>query len=98
MKKISIIIPYFDRHRYIEDCLISIARQSYRLLEVIIINDSSSPTSTAYLQTIIANMKDQFEIIYLEQPSNLGAGAARNRGVEVATGEYLNFLDSDDLI
>lgn len=90
--KVSIIIPVYNVEKYLEQCLDSIINQNLKNIEIICINDGSTDNSLKILKKYA---KKDNRIIILSQ-TNLGAGAARNRGLAVAKGEYLSFLDADD--
>ncbi|MCH5237986.1 MAG: glycosyltransferase, partial [Muribaculaceae bacterium] len=91
---ISVIIPVYNAERYLASCLDSILSQSYRNLEVIIINDGSSDYSLRVAEGY-AEKDDRVRVYSFE---NEGPSEARNRGLSVATGDYLTFVDSDDLL
>lgn len=92
MVKVSVILPVYNVEKYLTQCLDSITRQTLHDIEIICINDGSTDGSYQILKEYAA--KDN-RIIILNQ-ENRGAGAARNKGLGVAKGEYLAFLDSDD--
>lgn len=96
MKKISIIIPNYNNGEYIEDCLNSVIRQNYPEKEIIVIDDGSTDDSVEIIKKCIKNNKGTN--MRLLQQSNLNAAIARNNGVRDATGDYVLFLDSDDLL
>jgi len=79
---------------YITDCLNSVVHQSYDNIEVIIVNDGSTDESAA----ICKSFSKKYKNIKIINQENKGLGAARNAGLEHATGEYLAFLDSDDYL
>lgn len=91
---LSVIIPVYNVESYLNACLKSIAGQSLNNLEVIIINDGSTDSSLKIAQKF-AEANSHFKLITQD---NKGLSAARNRGLETATGEYIAFLDSDDFI
>lgn len=91
---ISIIIPVFNVERYLATCLDSIIQQSAIDIEVIIANDGSNDNS-GY---IADRYTQQYDFIKVIQQSNQGVSAARNRAIQEATGKYLVFLDSDDVL
>lgn len=91
---ISIIIPYYNCEKYITETLASVEAQTYPNIEVILVNDGSSKPSTAYIEALI---QDKAYIQYLYQ-ENKGVSSARNTGAKHAKGEFLLFLDADDLI
>lgn len=93
--KISIIIPVYNAGKHLKRCLESVINQSYKNLEIICSNDASTDNSIEILEEY-AN-KD-VRIIILNNENNIKAGKSRNRGLEIATGSYVHFLDSDDWI
>lgn len=90
--KFSIIVPVYNVEKYLKRCLDSIINQSYKNFELIIINDGSTDSS----EEIIKSFKDS-RIKYFKQ-ENKGLSITRNKGVEVASGDYLLFVDSDDYL
>lgn len=92
MVKVSVIIPVYNVETYLRQCLDSVVNQTLEEIEIICVNDSSTDGSPAILEEYAA--KDS-RIQVITQP-NAGAGAARNRGMDAATGQYLSFLDADD--
>ena len=95
MDKISIIIPIYNVEKYLARCLDSVINQTYKNLEIICVNDCSPDNSTKILEEY-SEKDDRIRILNREK--NGGLSAARNSGLEVATGEYIYFLDSDDWI
>ncbi len=93
-KKISIIIPVYNVEKYIRECLESVISQAYENLEIILIDDGSNDKSADICREY--SEKDS-RIIFVHQ-DNKGVSAARNKGLELATGEYIGFVDSDDYI
>ena len=93
-KKVSIIMPYFNTMEFIQDSLYSLLNQTYANLEVIIINDGSDHENTKFLEDIIKDNR----IVYLKNPERKGVGFSRNRGLTVASGEFIFFFDSDDIL
>ncbi len=93
-QKVSIIIPTYNSSDCINRCIRSVLEQSYSDIEVIIIDDGSNDDSLAICDE--AASKDS-RIKVFSQP-NSGASSARNRGLDIATGEYVMFVDSDDWI
>ena len=92
--KVSIIIPVFNPGEYFVKCLDSVVNQSLNDIEIICINDGSTDGSMAILEEY-SNKDNRFRVFHQQ---NLGAGTARNSGIENASGEYIIFLDSDDWI
>ena len=91
---VSIIVPVYNCEKYIGTCIESIVTQSYKNIEVIIIDDGSIDNTYKIIKEYINNDK---RIKYFTQ-ENSGPSVARNRGIEKANGEYLIFIDSDDFI
>lgn len=88
---ISVIIPVHNGEKYIKECLDSVINQSYKNIEILIVNDCSDDDSIK----IIKKIKDKrIKIINLDQRS--GVSTARNKGIELSKGKYITFLDSDD--
>ena len=87
---VSIIIPVYNAERYVYSTLDSVLNQTWRNLEVIVVNDGSTDRSMEVCQQF-----DDPRIIYVEQ-GNGGAATARNTGIRHARGEYLGFIDADD--
>ena len=96
MVKISVIIPVYNVEKYIEKCLDSIANQTMKDIEIIIVNDGSEDDSETVIKHWMKNNKT-IKIKYL-QKENGGLSDARNFGVPHATGKYIAFIDSDDYI
>lgn len=92
---ISVIIPAYNCEKYIRDCLSSLNDQTYRNLEIIFINDGSTDRTEKYLEDFQNATDLRTKIITQE---NRGAACARNRGVALSTGEYVSFVDSDDIL
>lgn len=90
MNLVSVIIPTYNRAHLIADSINSILKQSYQDCEVIVVDDGS----TDQTPEVLKKYKDK--ILYIRQ-ENMGAGAARNRGLVEARGKYIAFLDSDDI-
>src|SRR6185312_8778986 len=90
---ISLIIPIYDVEDYLAECLDSVAAQSlFARLEVILVDDGSTDTSGQ----IARDFASRHANVRLVSQRNAGLGAARNTGMQQATGEFLAFLDSDD--
>ncbi|VAW45910.1 Beta-1,3-glucosyltransferase [hydrothermal vent metagenome] len=95
--KISIIIPIYNVEEYIEECLNSIFLQLHDFVEIIVINDGTPDNSVAIIKSKFHEWLEKDQVVLINQ-ENLGPGAARNTGVAVARGQYLGFLDSDDVL
>ena len=92
--KISIIIPVFNTAKYLPDCLNSVTGQTYSNLEIILVDDGSTDDSKKIADTY-AKKDQRIKVIHQK---NQGQSAARNAGLKIATGEFINFVDSDDQI
>jgi len=92
--KISVIIPVYNSEDFLQQCLDSVTKQTIKEIEIICIDDGSEDKSLNILEN---NKKKDRRIIIINQ-AHCNAGVARNRGLEIAKGEYLYFLDSDDYI
>lgn len=91
--KVSVIIPVYNAEKYLRECLDSVIEQTLQEIEIICVDDGSTDNSLAILKEY--TQKD--ERLKIIEQANRGAGAARNMGMAVALGEYLAFLDADDL-
>lgn len=91
--KISIIVPIYNVEQYIEKCLISILEQSYKNLEIILVNDGTKDNSMKVIKHYLSDSR-----IKVINKENGGLSSARNRGLEMASGDYIAFIDSDDWI
>ncbi len=89
---ISVIVPVYNAGKYIKETIESVLSQSFEDFELLLIDDCSKDDS----EEIIKSFKDD-RVKYIKQPENMGAWAARNRGLEEAKGRYIAFLDADDL-
>ena len=94
MKKVSIIIPIYNTEKYLEKCLSSVCCQTYKNLEIICINDGSTDRSGE----IAEKFAKKDSRIILKHQKNSGESAARNIGLQLASGEYIGFIDCDDWI
>ncbi len=90
---ISVIVPCYNVEKYIDDCVESLKRQTYKNFEVIFVNDGSTDNTLNKLNELCKECSN-FKIISQE---NKGLGSARNTGIANSTGEYITFLDSDDM-
>ena len=94
MPKISIIIPVYNVESYLRECLDSVINQTYNNLEIILIDDGS-PDNCGFICDEYAEKDSRIIVIHKE---NAGVGAARNDGLDMVTGEWITFVDSDDWI
>ena len=91
---ISIIVPTYNVEKYIRTCIESILAQTYRNIEVIIVNDGSTDQSLAVISDLICSHHN----VKVINQKNQGVSVARNTGIDVATGKYITFVDPDDKI
>lgn len=91
---LSVIVPVYNAGQYLSQCLDSIIGQTYKNLEIILVNDGSTDGSGAICDEY-AHRDGRIRVIH---KANGGQGMARNRGLSVATGDYVSFIDSDDWI
>ncbi len=96
--KVSIIIPVYNVAPYIKRCLDSVVAQTFQDIECILVDDCGIDDSKEIVQQYINNYQGQIQFKLIHHKENLGLSAARNTGIQVATGEWLYFLDSDDSI
>ena len=94
MYKISVIVPVYNVEKFLAQCLESLVLQTYKNLEIIIVDDGSSDNSYKIYKKY-AKSDSRIQII---KQKNAGVSAARNTGLASATGEYVHFIDSDDYI
>lgn len=95
MPKVSIIVPVYNEEEYVSTCLISLINQTLDDIEIILIDDNSTDNS---LNILLDYAKKYPNIKVYHNEKNIGQGASRNRGLSLATGEYIGFVDSDDYI
>lgn len=91
---VSVITPVFNCEKYIERTLNSVFSQTYKSIEIVLVDDQSKDNSAKIIKQYQINHP---EIVYYLQPENKGAGYARNKALELAKGQFVAFLDSDDL-
>lgn len=92
--KVSIIVPVYNSEKTLDRCIRSVCTQSYRNLEIVLVNDGSMDKSFE----ICEKYKQQDERIVVLNKKNRGVSSARNEGLKVATGEFIQFVDADDYI
>lgn len=97
MKKISVIIPVYNTEKYILRCLNSLKNQSYKNLEICIVNDCSTDNSHLVINEFIKK-NPQLNINYIVHDINKGSAGARISALKSATGEFIHMLDADDYI
>ena len=90
--KVTIVVPVYNTKNYLEECVHSLTGQTYREIEILLVDDGSTDGSSI-LCDALANSDERIRVIHKE---NGGAATARNLGIDEAKGEYVMFLDSDD--
>lgn len=93
-KLISVIIPIYKVEQYLDECVESIIKQTYKNLEIILVDDGS-PDGCPQMCDEWARKDERIRVVHKK---NGGLSSARNAGLDVATGEYISFVDSDDFI
>lgn len=94
-KTVSIIVPIYNRAHILSECLGNLTHQTLDNIELILVNDASTDNSLSVMKQCQAQFPDLVRII--DSPKNHGPGGARNLGIKAADGEYIGFVDSDDL-
>lgn len=94
MKSISIIVPVYNVEKYLQECIESLIKQTFRDIEILLIDDGSTDKSGQ----ICDLYSDKYDFIKVIHKSNGGVCSARNLGISIAKGEYISFIDSDDYI
>lgn len=94
---VSVIIPTYKRSEYIERAIHSILMQTYKDIEIIVVDDNDSDTEERkILEEKMKKYSNNKKIIYMQHKQNKNGAAARNTGIKIAHGEYITFLDDDD--
>ena len=93
-EKISVIVPVYNVEAYLERCVESILQQTYAHFELILINDGSTDSSGQICDRL-ASQYENIKVYYIE---NAGVSNARNMGIQLATGSWVTFIDSDDFV
>ena len=94
MPLFSVIIPVYNARKYLQECINSVLKQKYQNFQIILINDNSTDGSKEICKSYSNNKK--FKII--NNKKTIGVGLSRNKGISIASGKYLIFLDSDDYL
>lgn len=93
---LSVVIPAYNAADFLEDCVASLQAQTYRPLEIIIVDDGSTDRTPALLDRLAQEGAEAGVAVRPFAQANAGASAARNRAIELAEGEYIGFIDADD--
>lgn len=98
LTKVSVIVPTYKRSpEYLERALNSILNQTYPEFEVIVVDDNSPDSlERINIESFMKTFSNNNKIVYVKNEKNLGGSLARNKGINIASGEYLTFLDDDD--
>ena len=91
---ISIIIPYYKKKKYILETINSVLNQSYRKFEILIIYDDDNLSDLNYLEKLF---QSEEKIRIIKNSQTIGAGLSRNKGIQNSKGEYIAFIDADDI-
>lgn len=96
---ITVIMPVYNAGQFLSDSINSVINQTYKKWELIIINDGSTDNSLDLINTIIKKQNDlsKSKIKIINSKNNEGAASARNKGLNIANGRYISFLDADDV-
>lgn len=92
MKKVSVIMAAYNAESTVQASVESVLKQSYKNIEIIIVNDGSKDKTL----NILKDLSDKYENVIILDQENSGPGRARNAAIDMATGEYMMFIDSDD--
>ena len=93
-KKVSIVVPIYNREKFLDKCISSLLKQTYKNIEIILVDDGSKDNSLDICSSYAKN-DNRIKVIHKE---NGGVQSARNRGIDEATGYYLCFTDADDYV
>lgn len=95
MTKVSVIVPVYNEEKFLNDCLKSLVNQTLKDIEIIVVNDGSTDSSLDIIQKFASKYQGKIKVI---DSKNNGAGSARNKGLDIATGEFIKFVDADDYL
>lgn len=93
-KKISAVVPVYNMGKYITKCVESLVNQKYKNVEIILVDDGSTDNSGKLCDALAS----QYHNIKVFHQKNSGVSKARNKGLELATGYYISFIDPDDYL
>lgn len=94
MELLSIVVPVYNAEKYLEQCIDSLVRQTYSNKEIILVDDGSTDSS----RKICDKYSQKYSNVYTKHINNAGVSLARNIGLEFSKGEYVMFVDSDDVL
>lgn len=96
LRKISVIFPIFNKEKTVINSIKSILNQTYKNIEIILVNDCSSDDTSKYIKKFIESYNGKINIIYIEHEINKGCYEARNTGIKHSSGNFIAFQDPDD--
>ncbi len=96
MKKVSIVVPAYNSHDTLARCLGSLVNQTLEDIEIIVVNDASTDDTLEIMKRCKQQFPDQ--VVIIDGKENRKSGGARNQGFDIATGEYIGLVDSDDYV
>lgn len=94
---VSVIIPVYNTERYVGECLDSILRQTFQNFEVIVVDDCSTDNSVAVIESYTEKFGGRLKLLRMDKNSG-SPGVSRNKAMSLASGEYIFFMDSDDIL
>ena len=94
--KITVIVPCYNVEKYVQKSIESLLNQTYKNLEIIVIDDCSTDNTYSVLKELLSKNKDKFTLY--QNDKNRGLAYTRNRGISLASSKYIGFIDSDDYI
>ncbi|MGN6614043.1 MAG: glycosyltransferase family 2 protein, partial [Candidatus Nitrosocosmicus sp.] len=94
---VSIVIPTYNRSAFLKEAIQSVISQTYRPIECIVVDDGSTDNTKEVVEKIRNTIDESFNLLYIFQ-ENSGSQVARNTGTKASSGEYIQYLDSDDLL
>lgn len=94
-KTVSVIVPVYNRSNILPECLKNLISQTLSNMEIILVNDASTDNTLSVIKQYESQYPEHIRVI--DSLQNLGPGGARNLGIEAATGEFIGFVDSDDI-
>lgn len=98
MKTVSVIVPTYKRNRYITRALDSILEQDYPAIEIVVVDDNGEGSEDQLAtEKTLQSYIDNNRIVYVKNKQNVGGAIARNNGIKASSGEYITFLDDDDV-
>ena len=89
---VSVVIPVYNAEKYLHRCLDSVVNQTYKDIEIVLVDDGSTDGSGA----ICDDFARRYDNIVVQHRENMGPSVARNYGISISSGDYLMFIDSDD--